>query len=130
MAGLGKKTWATDDILTAVDLNGYLADQVTMVFASSAARTAGITFPSEGMVTYLSDSNSLWHYTGTTWVNIPTAAVGTANYAVTAGTAVFATNATNATTAANATKVSNQTIFIQAGTPTANATSDLWFWGT
>ena len=64
MAGLGKKTWATDDILTAVDLNGYLADQVTMVFASAATRTAGIASPSEGMVTYLSDSNSLWHYDG------------------------------------------------------------------
>lgn len=122
MAGLGKKTWATDDILTAVDLNGYLADQVTMVFASDSARTAGITFPSEGMVTYLSDSNSLWHYSGTTWVNIPTAAVGTANYAVTSGTAVYSA------TAGNASKVSNQTVFIQAGTPTATATNDLWFY--
>jgi hypothetical protein len=116
MAGLGKKTWATDDILTAVDLNGYLADQVTMVFASDATRTAGIASPSEGMVTYLSDSNSLWHYSGAAWVNIPTAAVGTANYSVTAGTAT------------NASKVSNQTVFIQAGTPTALATNDLWFY--
>jgi hypothetical protein len=68
------------------------------------------------MVTYLSDSNSLWHYSGAAWVNIPTAAVGTANYSVTAGTAT------------NASKVSNQTVFIQAGTPTALATNDLWFY--
>jgi hypothetical protein len=106
MAGLGKKTWATDDVLTAVDLNGYLADQVTMVFASGAARTAGIAAPSEGMVTYLSDSNSLWHYSGATWVNIPTEAVGTAN---------------------NSLKIAGSTVFIQAGTPTALATNDLWF---
>ena len=125
MAGLGKKTWATDDILTAVDLNGYLADQVTMVFASGAARTSGIAAPSEGMVTYLSDSNSLWHFSGTTWVNIPTEAVGTANFATTAGTASYAATAG---TAANASKVSNQTVFIQAATPTALATNDLWFW--
>lgn len=128
MAGLGKKTWATDDILTAVDLNGYLAEQVVMVFDSVAARTAGIAFPTEGMVTYLNDSNTLWHYSGTTWVSIPTAASGTANYSLTSGTAVFATSATNATTAANATKVSNQTVFIQASTPTATATNDLWFY--
>jgi hypothetical protein len=107
MAGLGKKTWATDDILTAVDLNGYLADQVTMVFASGAARTSGIAAPSEGMVTYLSDSNSLWHFSGTTWVNIPTEAVGTAN---------------------NSLKIAGSTVFIQAATPTALATNDLWFW--
>ena len=107
MAGLGKKTWATDDVLTAVDLNGYLADQVTMVFASGAARTAGIALPSEGMVTYLSDSNSLWHYSGAAWVNIPTAAVGTAN---------------------NSLKIAGSTVFVQAGTPTAVASNDLWFW--
>lgn len=110
MAGLGKKSWATDDILTAVDLNGYLADQVVMVFASAAARTSGITYPAEGMVTYLSDSNSLWHYDGSAWVGIPTAAVGTA------------------AVAANANKVSGQTVFIQSGTPTALATNDLWFY--
>ena len=107
MAGLGKKTWATDDVLTAVDLKGYLADQVTMVFASEAGRTAGIALPSEGMVTYLSDSNSLWHYSGAAWVNIPTAAVGTAN---------------------NSLKIAGSTVFVQAGTPTALATNDLWFW--
>lgn len=107
MAGLGKKTWATDDVLTAVDLNGYLADQVTMVFASGAARTAGIASPSEGMVTYLSDSNSLWHFSGTTWVNIPTEAVGTAN---------------------NSLKIGGSTVFVQSATPTAVATNDLWFW--
>jgi hypothetical protein len=107
MAGLGKKTWATDDVLTAVDLNGYLADQVTMVFASETGRTAGIASPSEGMVTYLSDSNSLWHYSGAAWVNIPTAAVGTAN---------------------NSLKIAGSTVFVQAGTPTALATNDLWFW--
>lgn len=125
MAGLGKKTWATDDILTAVDLNGYLAEQVVMVFDSVAARTAGIAFPSEGMVTYLNDSNTLWHYSGTTWVSIPTAASGTANYSLTSGTAVYSTTAGTAT---NASKVSNQTVFIQSSTPTALATNDLWFY--
>jgi hypothetical protein len=108
MAGLGFKQWVTDDVLSATDLNGYLADQAVMVFASAAARTAGITVPSEGMITYLSDSNTLAFYDGSSWV-------------------AFSVNAV-APTASNALKVSNQTVFIQAGTPTANASGDLWFW--
>jgi len=110
MANLGHKVWATDDILTAVDLNGYLADQVVMSFADATARTAGIAYPAEGMVTYLADSNSLWHYTGSTWVNIPTASVGTAKYATNAG------------------QVGGFSVFVQSGTPTATGAGDLWFW--
>lgn len=102
MAGLGRKIWATDDVLTATDLNGYLADQAVMVFASAAARTAGITVPSEGMITYLTDVNSLSFYNGSAWV-------------------AFSTDGSTL-------KVSNQTVFIQSGTPTANASGDIWFW--
>ena len=102
MAGLGRKVWATDDVLTATDLNGYLADQAVMVFASSAARTSDITVPTEGMVTYLTDSNTLAFYNGTAWV------------------AFSADGSTS--------KVSGQTVFIQSGTPTANASGDIWFW--
>ena len=110
MANLGHKVWATNDIVTAVDLNGYLADQVVMYFANDTARTAGITYPVEGMVTYLGDSNSLWHYDGSSWVGIPTAATGTA------------------ATAENAIRVGGSKVFIQSGTPTAEATDDLWFY--
>jgi hypothetical protein len=37
-AGLGYKEFATGDVLTAADANGYLASQVVMVFASAATR--------------------------------------------------------------------------------------------
>ena len=102
MAGLGFKQWVTDDVLSATDLNGYLADQAVMVFASAAARTAGITVPSEGMVSYLIDANSLSFYNGSSWV-------------------AFTANGSTS-------RVSGQTVFIQAGTPTANASGDIWFW--
>jgi hypothetical protein len=101
MAGLGYKQWVTDDVLTSTDLNGYLADQVVQVFASAAARTAAITVPTEGMVTYLTDSNTLAFYNGSAWV------------------AFSADGSTS--------KVAGQTVFIQSGTPTANATNDIWF---
>jgi hypothetical protein len=39
-----------------------------MVFADAAARTTAIPSPVEGMVTYLSDSDALFSYSGAAWV--------------------------------------------------------------
>lgn len=72
MAGAGFRTFAVGEVLTANNVNTYLMQQSVMVFASAAARSSGITAPSEGMVTYLSDSNSFWYYSGSAWVEIVT----------------------------------------------------------
>jgi hypothetical protein len=69
-AGLGYKEFATGDVLTAAAANGYLASQVVMVFADSAARTAAITSPQQGMVTFLKGTNSTEYYNGSAWVAI------------------------------------------------------------
>ena len=69
-AGLGYKEFATGDVLTAADANGYLASQVVMVFASAAARTSAITSPQEGMISYLKDTNSTEYYSGSAWTAI------------------------------------------------------------
>jgi len=69
-AGLGYKEFATGDVLTAADANGYLASQVVMVFASAAARTSAITSPQEGMFSYLKDTNSTEYYSGSAWVAV------------------------------------------------------------
>lgn len=69
-AGLGYKEFTTGDVLTAADANGYLASQVVMVFADSAARTAAITSPQEGMISYLKDTNATQYYSGSAWVSI------------------------------------------------------------
>lgn len=61
--------------LTAAQVNTYLMKQSVMVFANAAARTSAITSPSEGMITYLSDTNALNIYDGSAWV----AAVNTAS---------------------------------------------------
>jgi hypothetical protein len=53
--------------------------QTVMVFATSAARTSGISSPSEGMVTYLTDSNSLWYYNGAAWEELNTKPVDDAD---------------------------------------------------
>lgn len=69
-AGLGYKEFATGDILTAADANGYLASQVVMVFASASARASAITSPQEGMFSYLKDTNATQYYDGSAWTAI------------------------------------------------------------
>lgn len=69
-AGLGYIEFTTGDVLTAASANGYLASQVVMVFASSAARTSAIASPQEGMISYLKDTNSTEYYSGSAWVAI------------------------------------------------------------
>jgi len=86
-AGLGLKTFVTGDVLTAADTNGYLM-QGTWVFADAAARTAAVTNPQEGNMSYLKDTNSVEYYSGSAWVAVGGAATPTwTNYTpiITAG---------------------------------------------
>ena len=66
-AGLGLKTFVTGDVLTAADTNGYLMQGV-WVFADAAARTAAVTSPQEGNMSYLKDTDSIEYYSGSAWV--------------------------------------------------------------
>ena len=68
--GLGFIEFSTGDVLSAAAANGYLASQTVMVFADAAARTAAITTPYEGMISYLKDTNSTEYYSGSAWVAI------------------------------------------------------------
>lgn len=68
-AGLGFKNFTTGEVLTAGDVNGYLMQGV-LVFASAAARTAAITSPQEGQVSFLKDTNSTEYYSGSAWVAV------------------------------------------------------------
>jgi hypothetical protein len=74
-AGLGFKTFNTGDVLSAADTNGYLMQGV-WVFANAAARTAAVTSPVEGNMSYLSDTNSTEYYSGSAWVAIGGSASG------------------------------------------------------
>ena len=66
-AGQGFKTFATGDVLTAADVNGYLMQGV-LVFASATARDSAITAPQAGQTAYLKDSNTITSYSGSAWV--------------------------------------------------------------
>jgi len=68
-AGLGFKTFVTGEVLTAADTNGYLMQGVN-VFADATARSAAITSPQEGQMSYLKDTNSTEYYSGSAWVAV------------------------------------------------------------
>lgn len=66
----GRKVWAADEILAAADLQSYIQDQVVFVFNDASARTSGILAPTEGMVSYLKDTNLLYAFDGSAWVEV------------------------------------------------------------
>lgn len=88
-AGLGFKTFATGDVLSAADTNGYLMQGV-LVFASAAARDSSITSPQEGQFAYLKDTNVTTYYTGSAWTNLDT--TGMTNPMTTTGDMVYSSS--------------------------------------
>ena len=68
MAGAGFKTFNTGDVLTASDVNTYLMQQTTMVFADASARSTALgANVAEGMISYLKDTNAVERYDGSSW---------------------------------------------------------------
>jgi len=76
MAGAGYRTFGAGEVLTASNVQTYLMDQAIPVFASSTARDAAITSPSEGQHCFLSDTDALQYYTGSAWIAAGGASVG------------------------------------------------------
>jgi hypothetical protein len=68
-APLGFKTFATGDVLTAADTNGYLMQGV-WTFADATARDAAVTSPQEGNVCYLKSTDAIMTYSGSAWVAV------------------------------------------------------------
>jgi len=68
-AGAGFKTFATGDVLTAADTNGYLMQGI-WVFANATARDAAVTSPQEGNACYLKDTDVVQTYSGSAWVAV------------------------------------------------------------
>ena len=66
MAGAGFKLFQDGQVLLASEVNTYMMEQQSMVFADAAARDAAILSPSEGMFAFLKDDDKLTVYT-TSW---------------------------------------------------------------
>lgn len=111
-AGLGFKTFATGDVLTAADTNGYLMQGV-LVFASAAARDAAITVPEEGQFAYLKDTNVTTYYTGSAWANLDT--TGMTNPMTTTGDTIYSSS--GSTPARLGIGSTGQVLTVAAGVP-------------
>lgn len=93
-AGLGFKTFTTGEVLTAADTNGYLMQGVN-VFANAAARTAAITSPQEGQMSFLKDTDATQYYTGSAWATVGGASGLNLVSTTTIGTAVSTVSVNN-----------------------------------
>ena len=63
------KVFTNGSTLEASELNENLMQQSTAVFSNAAARTAAITSPVEGQLTYLEDTNQYASWNGSAWVS-------------------------------------------------------------
>lgn len=66
----GYRTWTPLEVITASNVQTYLQDQTVMVFPSSAVRSSEIAVPTEGMLTWLEDSNKYQYYSGAAWEDL------------------------------------------------------------
>ena len=65
-----RKVFDAGEVLSATDVNTYLMDQMVQTFAGTAARGSAIGTATEGMVTYLADSNTFEYWNGTAYVQL------------------------------------------------------------
>jgi hypothetical protein len=88
------QTLVTGTTITAAWANANVRDQVVTPFASSAARTSAVTTPVEGMVSWLSDVDSLEVFNGTSWLTAVIGNVAGTNYTPTFATVTLGTGGT------------------------------------
>jgi hypothetical protein len=63
------KVFTNGSVLNASEINDNLMNQAIAVFSNSAARSAAITSPIEGQLTYLEDTAAYESFDGSSWVS-------------------------------------------------------------
>lgn len=122
MAGSGIRVFASGEILTAAQVNGFLMDQAVTRFADAATRDAsfggaGQPVLTEGRICYLDDLNTIQFFDGSAWQDSSQFTVGD-------GTITEVKLADNSVTSA---KIAPGTVIaadIAAGTITATQLAD------
>jgi hypothetical protein len=65
-----RKVFDAGEVLSATDVNTFLMNQMVQTFAGTAARGSAIGTATEGMLTYLADSNTFQYFDGSSFVDL------------------------------------------------------------
>jgi hypothetical protein len=65
-----RKVFTAGEVLSASDVNSFLMNQMVQTFAGTAARGSAIGTATEGMLTYLADSNTFQYFDGSSFVDL------------------------------------------------------------
>ena len=97
----GYREFQTGEVLTAANVDDFLAKQAVQKYADAAARDAALGTEvgggnalRQGMVAYLDDTDEVIKYDGTAWTTVGNAGIGS-NVVQTVKTDVFSTTATS-----------------------------------
>jgi hypothetical protein len=93
---MGYLQFTTGQVLTSTAMN-QVGDSLVNVFASASARNSAISSPTEGMICYLSDSDSLQTYSGSAWADVGGGAftqIGTTSFSAVASATIDSIPAT------------------------------------
>jgi hypothetical protein len=82
------KVFTNGSVLQASEVNENLMQQAVSTFNNAAARTAAITTPLEGQLTFLRDTDRYEHWNGSAWVS-PFGSTLVVNQAFTSSTSVI-----------------------------------------
>lgn len=64
----GWKDWQAGEVVFEDDFQSFIQDQVIQIYADSSARSSALgTAVSEGMISYLEDTDSLEYYDSSSW---------------------------------------------------------------
>jgi hypothetical protein len=73
-----RKQFTPGEVLSAADVNTFLMDQAVMTFADSDARGSAIGTATEGMLTYLADTDAYEYWDGAAYVALTSSPSNTA----------------------------------------------------
>ena len=119
------KVFANGNPLLASEINDNLMQQVIAVFTSSSSRDATLTSPVEGQFVYLTDTDSLVKYDGSSWIDaisLPTPGISekTADYTIVSGdansTIIVNSSSQETITIADVLSAGERIDFVQKGT--------------
>jgi hypothetical protein len=127
------KVFTNGSTLQGSELNENLMQQATAVFSNAAARTAAITSPVEGQVTFLEDLNVISIYDGSSWKNSlrPTGGIlqvvtGTTSTEVSTTSGTYVTTGLSATITPTSTSSQILVIANTTGLTPNNSTTGTW----